>query len=609
MKSIFKLLILSIFILVSCNKDYLELKPLDRFSEIDVFQDPVLIELYVNNIYSRVNHPQVGYGNGVLKAAFSDEVHDMWQEGIGYFDNCFITQDEIPDWEFENWNTIYSNIRSCNVFFEKIDNGKFGDSMVDGKPLKDRLTGEVHFLRAYLYHSLVSLWGGVPIIRKTYALTDDFQAERNSYAECINLIIEECDLAAGMLPDVNTGKNLGRATKGAALALKSEVLLYAASELHNNNTLFAGFSKPELLGYTSGDPKTRWQAAKNAAKAVIDLGLYGLYKPNPGPDDDIALNYSEIFYKSETEEDIYVRFLLGKYGGIPNEDKYYQTRYRNNIPLVSGPNGYHLWGQNTPTGDLVDDYEMNDGTPFSWDNPAQAAEPYKDRDPRFYGTILYEGAKWRPRPEDAAQIDPIGIIQVGTWEKWDAALNEKVNAYGLDTRNSPIEPYNGGYTGYYLRKFIDPSVNGQYTGEDAPWRYFRYTEILLNYAEACIELGEDGEARTYINMIRTRAGMPEINESGTALRERYRHERRIELALEDNRFYDIRRWVIGTAGYADATGVEVIYKLNPDNTTSTIPTIKPITTQGRGWIDKAYFFPIMRDEMNKNSKLVQNPGY
>src|SRR5512133_940003 len=130
MKNIFKLLILSIFMLVSCNKDYLEMKPLDRFSEIDVFQDPVLIELYVDNIYSRVNHPQIGYGSGILKAAFSDEVHDMWQENIGYFDNSFITQDEIPDWEFENWNTIYSNIRSCNVFFEKVDNGKFDNSLV-----------------------------------------------------------------------------------------------------------------------------------------------------------------------------------------------------------------------------------------------------------------------------------------------------------------------------------------------------------------------------------------------------------------------------------------------------------------------------------------------
>ena len=184
-----------------------------------------------------------------------------------------------------------------------------------------------------------------------------------------------------------------------------------------------------------------------------------------------------------------------------------------------------------------------------------------------------------------------------------------VKIFGLDSRNGPIEPFNGGYTGYYLRKFIDPSVAGQYSGQNVPWRYFRYGEILLNYAEACIALGEDGEAQSYINMIRKRAGMPDITESGEALRDRYRHERRIELAMEENRFYDVRRWVLGPEAYVSATGVNVLYKLNPDKTTATIPTIMPIVIQERSWLDKAYFFPIMRDEMNKNDKLIQNPGY
>ena len=600
---IFKIFLCSILIMVSCSQDFLEKKPSNEFSELDVFQDPVLIELYVNGIYASISHP-MSKSDGMLKAEFVDEAHDMWYNYFE-FNNCLITSDNLSRWSFEKWADIYKSIRMCNAFFEKVDKGLFDNTLVDGKPLKERLTGEVHFLRAYFYHQLVSLYGGVPIIKNTYALTDDFKIARSTYAECINFIVEECDLAVSMLPEVNTDKNKGRATKGAALALKTEVLLYAASDLHNNNPLFSGFTHPELLGYISGNAQDRWLAAKNAAKAVIDLGLYSLYKANPAPGDPISQNYSDIFIAANTEEDIFVKYFLAKYGGGLT-----WVDYENNLPVVAGPNGYHLFGQDTPIGNLVDDYEMADGSPFDWNNPAHAAEPYKNRDPRFYGTILYEGVKWIPRNTDGIAIDPIGIIQVGSWEKWNNSTNMMEIVFGLDTRNSPIEPWNGGYTGYYLRKFIDPKIDWLFSGADTPWRYFRYGEILLNYAEACIELGEDVEARKYINMIRKRAGMPDITESGEALRDRYRHERRIELALEDNRFFDVRRWAIGPKAYnIDATGVKIIYKLNPDNTTATIPTITPIVIQKRSWLDKAYFFQIMRDEMNKNDLLIQNPGY
>ena len=593
---IFLFWIFGISLVVSCSKDSLNLNPSDEFSELDVFKDPVLMEVYVNGIYQAVSNPTSSW-NGLLKGEFVDEAHDMWYNYFE-FNNCLITQDALQGWWFETWNDIYSNIRKCNVFFEKKNQGVFNNAMVDSVPLKERLTGEVHFLRAFFYQQLVSLYGGVPIIKNTYALTDNFKIARNSYADCIGFIVAECDSAASMLPEVNTGNNMGRATKGAALALKSEVLLYAASDLHNNNSLFSGFANPELLGYTSGNSQDRWLAAKNAAKAVIDLGLYGLYKANPAPGDDIAQNYSDIFIAENTEEDIYVKYNMAKYPGM------------NSLPLVAGPNGYHLYGEDTPIGNLVDDYEMSDGSKFDWQNPAESAEPYKNREPRFYGTILYEGEKWRERTPDVAPIDPIGVIQTGTWEKWDNATNQMVEVFGLDSRNSPIDPWNGGYTGYYLRKFIDPKFDGRFTGADTPWRYFRYGEILLNYAEACIELHEDVEARTYINMIRKRAGMPDITESGAALRNSYRHERRIELAMEDNRFYDVRRWAIGPEAYnIDATGVDIRYKLLPDHTTATIPTITPIVIQKRSWLDKAYFFPIMRDEMNKNDLLIENPGY
>ena len=147
---------------------------------------------------------------------------------------------------------------------------------------------------------------------------------------------------------------------------------------------------------------------------------------------------------------------------------------------------------------LDNSYEMADGSKFSWDNPQQAAYPYQNRDPRFYASIMYNGSYWRQRPDDTVGSDPEGIVQTAYYQQSDGSYTP-----GLDTRQGPIEDWNGSYTGYYMRKFLDPSVNHQYDKQPYPWRQIRYAEVLLNYAEACIELGEDAEARKYINMIRT----------------------------------------------------------------------------------------------------------
>jgi hypothetical protein len=399
------------------------------------------------------------------------------------------------------------------------------------------------------------------------------------------------------LPDVQTGTNKGRATKGAALALKSRVLLHAASDLYNNNGAWAGgYANKELIGYVGGDRTARWQAAKDAAKAVIDLNLYSLFRPNPANAAEAAKNYADIFLQKETSEDIYVRYFTAKID--ENWDGY-------NPGLYNNPNGWHGWGSNTPIGQHVDAYRMADGSRFDWANPAHKAKPYENRDPRFYASINYDGAKWRPRPSDAAGRDPVGIIQTGYYEKPDGTLIP-----GLDTRNSPLEDWNGTYTGYYMRKFIDPAVNAQYDKQEQPWRYIRYTEILLNYAEACIALGQEDEARTYINMIRKRAGMPNITATGAQLLEEYRNERRIELAFEDQRFSDVRRWMIAPKAYENAEGVSIRYKVDASGTNIIGgPTYSVIKAQDRAWNPRFYFLPIRLDEMNRNNKLIQNPLY
>ena len=588
----------SIALFVSCSEDFLETKPLTEFSEVDVWADPALVATFINQIYWRLDEPVT---NGRLKSNIVDEAHYRGNGASKNFNNGLLTVDQIPGWStpsrYRTWDDIYKTIRYCNIFFANVDKVPFETSLTDGKTMKDRTSGEVHFLRAYLYHELVTVYGGVPIITEPYTLTDEFAVARNSYKDCINFIIEDLDQAASLLPTSHSGDNKGRATKGAALALKARILLYAASDLFNT-TVFAGYSNPELIGYTDGDRSTRWRAAKDAAKAVMDLGLYNLYKANPAPADSIAKNYNEMFILRNTEEDIFVKYFTANSGAI--------------FGLVSQSNGYHAWGTNAPLGDLVDDYEMADGSEFDWENPAHAALPYKNREPRFYADIFYEGSYWKKRPADVEARDPKGVIQVGTWEKWDESAAAKKLVYGLDTRKSGVEDWNGGYTGYYMRKFQDPSYDVQYFTTTTTWRWMRYAEVLLNYAESCIELG-GADLQTgldALNLVRKRAGMPPrvTNDQATA-RTYVRHERRIELAFEEQRIFDVRRWVIGPQAYHPVHSVEVLYKLNPDKTTATIPTITPKVFETWKWLDKAYFFPILRAEMSKNNLLIQNPGY
>lgn len=591
-------LIIFILAFASCNEDFLETQPLTEISEMALWEDPNLVRTFINNIYAGVPEP---FRRGRLTSNLVDEADYRGNTGSLNFNNGVITQDATPAWlsMYYNlsWADFYKNIRYCNVFLKNKDRINSDDDAQ-----KDKMEGEVRFLRAYLYHKMISIWGGVPIITDVYELSDDFNAPRASYEYCVNFIVEECDKAAGLLPEIQDGADRGRATKGAALSLKSRTLLYAASDLYNS-AVFPAYSNPELLGYTGGDRKSRWAAAKNAAKDVIETGLYSLYKGNPSPEDSIAQNISDYFISQDfTEEDIWYRFFI-------------EEKSRQMIGLYSGPNGYHGWGTQAPAGDLVDAYEMNDGTRFDWNNPEQAAHPYKNRDQRFYAHIFYEGAKWRTRPHDAIARDPEGVIQVGIWERWDNNSQKIVLEYGLDTRFGGIEEWNGSYTGYYMRKFIDPKKDltyiegggGGYQG--VPFRFFRYAEILLNYAEACIELGEEDEARVYINKVRRRAGQPEITDSGEDLRKRYRNERRIELAFEEHRIHDVRRWVIGPEAYKPILKANVVYKLLPDKTTSTVPTITHEVFQERSWSDKAYFMPITRAEINKNELLIQNPGY
>lgn len=577
--------------MTACTSDILNTNPLNEFSEKDVWKDPALVELIINRIYNEFDFV---FTEG-MKSGLVDESNQTFA-GLN-FNFIELSPDYLPNRgnSFRSWAQYYKTIRDCNLFFEHADQIEWPDGTADGKTLRERMTGEVTFQRAFLYTYLVNYFGGVPLITKVYGLNDDFLVPRNTYAECIDFIVSECDKAAALLPEVQSGDNDGRATKGAALALKARVLLFAASDLYNT-PVFSSYPNPELIGYTDGNREARWRAAKDAAKAVIDLQQYELYKADPESPEAVSQNIIELFTLKKTNEDIFVKYI--------NE-----LADARGFGRFSTPNGYGGTSTISLLGELVDSYEMADGTKFSWNNPVHAAEPYKNREPRFYANVLYEGAVFKPRPADASVIDPIGVIQAGVWHRWDAASGAVTEQWGLDTRRGPFAPHNGSYTGIYSRKMVDVTVNQQFDPQTVPWRYFRYAEVLLNYAEACIELGEEEEARTYLNLIRKRAGLPAITESGDALLARYRNERRIELSLEDHRFYDVRRWVIGPEAYHPVHGVKIVYELLGNRETATVPTITPVVIENREWVKRTYFFPIPRSEMNKNKLLIQNPDY
>lgn len=616
MKKRYVIIALSVFgtVFMSCNDSFVNTKPLDQLSESVVWTDPSLAEAFVTELYG-------GLGNGgfdeQMLASLTDEA-SFTHPGRNI---TTITESRSnpadPGWinGTLSWQQMYIRIRACNV---ALDNLKKATAFP--KVTVDRLSGEAKFMRAYYYHQLVRYFGGVPIVDKSFTLSDtEFLTKRNTMKECIAFIEKECDESAALL----IGKSLasGRASNAAALALKSRVLLYAASDLYDataaksKSSAMAAYTNPEFVSFVDGSRTERWNKAKNAAKAVLDLSGLGnkLDLSQPASKDDGTANYmnNSLSRNGGERELIFARYFINA-----------KAENGGRIGLFNGPNGYNNWAGNAPIQNFVDDYEMMDGSKFSWANSAHSASPYDNRDPRFYATLMYDGSPWKPRSSSAAPKDPFNQIQTGQYEI--STGSGKAAYFGLDTRKSSIEDWNGSYTGYYFRKFTDPNpaIVDQNTWQQIPWPFFRYTEAVLNYVEACIELGQDAEARAWLNKIRFRSGMPAVTESGDALRQKYRNERRVEMAFEEQRYHDARRWMIASTtlgnkvqimnviGTLKAGKTVTLYKYDPTSYDYQYKMVEMDPgKENRAWADKMYFLPIHRDEMNRNKNLVQNPGY
>lgn len=443
-----------------------------------------------------------------------------------------------------------------NLFLEKIDNVP-GD-----ETSRNEQKGQALFLRAWNYHMLYSLFGRVPIVDHTFDLDSSFELQREDMDKVADFIIKDLDEAAALLPiEYSDPNDFGRVTKGAALALKSRVLLYKASPLF-------------------GTPSTeKWQAAANAAKAVFDLNKYYLKTVNNSEE------YGALFYDVKNPEVIFEKLFDPKYGSGDNNSFLYQA------PCGIG-NGFQGWGNFNPTQNLVDKFQMADGT-ASEKKTHYDYYPWNGREIRFYAAFLLDGDEWG-YGKDKREVE----VYYGGDETIPAGKDSNWGEYWWNASN----------TGYSMRKFLDPSYDATGTTmHTTPWFFIRLSEIYLNYAECQIELGNNLEALEYINKVRTRALLPPA--TGEDIRAEYEYERQIELVFEGQRWFDLRRWKKMYEEYSKPIyGVTIGKFKNEDGTyrkeywTDNIVSTRVFNN------DKLYWVPVPRWELNK-SKLIDAAPY
>lgn len=511
------------------------------------------LALNVTNIYGQLQS-EYGALGGALRESATDNAVYTWQSNQVYdiYNNVWSPINTIDN----VWSIYYSAIRASNIFLENyaltnFERFKYSAGYAESLAIAQNYPYEVRFLRAYFFFELAKRYGDIPLLTRSYKTDEINKVKKSSFNDVVNFIVSECDTIAPLLPVTYRSFFLetGRITQGAALALKSRVLLYAASPLHNETKDLA-----------------KWDIAAKASGDLISKADKGLW---------YSLVSNVNLFSTANAVLTAKELILERRNGNSNSFEGL------NLPMgfEGGNSG------NTPTQNLVDAFEMKDGTPFSWSNPVHAANPYLNRDPRFAKIIAYNGSK----------------LMTKTIETFQGGLNGA--------------PINGAtLTGYYLKKYIDETVSlSPITPISKPHHYilFRYAEIFLNYAEALNEWkGPDYKDATYVisarealNRIRTYAGMPAITGDNTqdAFRIRVRNERRIELAFEDHRFWDIRRWKTG----------DVVKTINGITITKngTVYTYSPQKIQDRVWNDKMYLYPIPQTEIYMNGNLTQNTGW
>ncbi len=570
-KNIFySILTLAVICVAGCKKSGFlqdgEFSGGNDITQAQLWANPDYARNFLNNVYASLSD-RYDLDDGALLASASDEaVNSNLNSSVNILNNG--TWSPVKTFD-DVYFGMYSGIRKANMFLENIDGAvivpadetfPLNNAANQGmEPQIARLKGQAYFLRAFFQFELLKRYGSFAIVTRTLTVTDNLDLPRNSFDDCVKQISADCEEAISRLPLSPTEWNTplrGRATQTAAMALKARLLLYAASPQYN-----------------PGGDIAKWQAAADAAKRIIDTGKHGIYTsyPNIWLWNNGAFNIETIFATA--------------------------TLNTNTIEQNNAPVSYDAAnGRTNPTQELVDAFEMKTTGRMITDAASgySATAPYTNRDPRLNFAIMYNGSTFKSKP-------------VETFVGGKDGLGLNVNA----TK-----------TGYYMRKYLSESAS--WAGNSAtvrrPWIFFRYAEVLLNYAEALNEAQGTGaltQILTSLNAIRSRTGvaMPALQTTNPAangyvaptkeeLRKRIRNERRVELCFEEQRFYDVRRWKEGETTFNKAVTGMRITQVGP-----TTFTYAPFTVENRVFTAKNYLYPISQNELNKAPKLGQNPGY
>lgn len=563
MKKIFTILISSL-ILSGCN-----------FLDFDESQGQTQEEAYayfdhvtklVSAVYREIPEDYGVIGNALRESATDNSVY-TWDKNAVYniYNNVWSSINTIDD----RWSKYYRVIHDANSFLENyseknLERFKWDPNYEDNIKKTHMYLNEVRALRAFYYFELVKRYKDVPLLTKTVTMKEVNHLKRTPFREVMDFISRECDAVAGELPLTYNDffGETGRVTRGAALAIKARALLYAASPLFNEE-----------------NDIQLWEKAAKAAYQVIDLGVYSLpkiaddplYKKEGGND---VLNSPQLIFERRSSSSASNNFEI------------------QNLPVnfIEVEGAVATNSGNTPTQNLVDSYEMKDGTAFNWDNPEHVAHIYYDtsgnetRDKRLYISVLCNGSSFMQTKVETFEGGKHGLPQEGA-----------------------------SMTGYYLKKLLNESVTlTALNPVKKPHHYpgYRYAEVLLTYAEAMNEwqgpeytdIEHPMSALDALNQVRFSADMPDVTTTDqNEFRERVRNERRIELAFEDHRFWDIRRWKLGNV-------VRNIYGVRIQNNDG-VYSYKRELVQKRVWDDKMYLYPIPQSEIYINSNLEQNPGW
>ncbi|KAF5064093.1 SusD family protein [anaerobic digester metagenome] len=529
----------AIFVFTGCS-DFLNPEPRAKYTEMDAWKSVENTYLYINGFYKPI-YEYGPYGIKYAKVSLTDGFSDILRYStnvmggsggdvnkVVYTGNISPSTNLLSDYDYE-----YNRIRRINEFLYGLKTYvKYDEKMVA------LMEAQARFFRAYLHFMLVRGHGSI-VIRDYIDGPKEAYKARSSENECWDFIEKDLDFAAENLPDEWDKDNFGRITKGAVYGFKSRAMLYAQ----------------------------RWDKAAEAAQKVIDKEgtLYGLL-----PD------YADVFNQSDLCKETVLGYRFhGQLTHSVTFDKLYSPKgdfaSDNTEPKCLA----------VPTQEMIDSYYMADGSKFDWSNPEHAANPYKNREPRFYASIWYNGAPWKGRTIEAFVGGKDGYKEFG------------------------IENYpNATTTGYYIRKLLNEKVEDMTKKGATAWSEVRYAEVLLNQAEALNELGKANEALSPLNKVRQRAKLPNVTETNQAnLRQIIREERKIELAFEGQRYWDLRRWRIAL----DVLGGKRMHGMKITKNTDNTFTYQVVDCDGKNrfFEERYYQFPIPLSEIQNNPLCKQ----